>query len=74
MAQDNKMMDTSKKVPAPRLDKTKLSSTVIELSLHMQRIKPEHLERKFLRTKVISLMSSTGFKVSRVSELFPTKG
>lgn len=61
MTQDNKMMDTSKKVPALSLDKTKLSNTKIELSLHLQRIKPEHLERKFLRTEVTSLMSSTGF-------------
>lgn len=61
MTQDNKMMDTSKKVPALSLDKTKLSNTMIELSLHLQRIKPEHSERKFLRTEVTSLMSSTGF-------------
>lgn len=37
----------------------------------MERIKPEQMERKFMRTKMISTMSSTDFKVAKV---LPTKG
>lgn len=75
MTQDIKMLTTSKKVPAPSLDKIELSSTMTGIFfLYLQRIKTEHSERKFLRTNVISVMSSTDFKVARMSKLLPTKG
>lgn len=61
MTQDIKMMTIPKKVPAPSLDKIKLSSTMTDFFLSLQRTKIRIFGKKILENKSDSCNEQHGF-------------